>query len=348
MIKTASKSAVKALSEFLKLESASGVLLVAAALAAVGIANSQISHWYEGILQTHLAVTLGGFGVDKPLILWVNDGLMAIFFLLVGLELKREVIEGQLSSRDQIVLPALAAVGGLVVPAAIFWLINRDDPYAMNGWAIPTATDIAFALAVLSLLGDRVPVSLKIFLTTIAILDDLAAILVIAVFYTSDLSWQALSAAGFGIVLLFFLNRMHVQRLAAYILVGIMVWLMVLKSGVHATLAGVAVAAFIPLKSGDAHSPARHLEHSLHPWIAFAILPIFAFCNAGVSLHGVGVGMLSGGVSLGIWLGLFFGKQLGIFGMITLALSFGLARRPEGTTLPQLYAVSIICGVGFT
>lgn len=348
MVRSVNRAARQAIAEFLRLESASGLLLVAAAALAIGVANSPLQAMYDTVLQTHLTVTLGGFGVDKPLLLWVNDGLMAVFFMLVGLELKREVVDGELSSPSQLTLPALAAFGGLAVPALVFWWINRGDAAAMHGWAIPTATDIAFALAVLSLLGSRVPVSLKIFLTTIAIIDDLAAILIIAVFYSGDLSGVALAGAGLGLALLFTFNRLGVLRLAPYILVGAGIWLLVLKSGVHATLAGVAVAAFIPLKAGDQASPARQLEHNLHPWVAFAILPLFAFCNAGVSLHGAGPGTLTEGVSLGILLGLFVGKQLGVFGMTALGLGLGLARRPANTTLPQLYAVSIICGVGFT
>ena len=321
---------------------------MASALLAMAVANSPLLNVYDSLLQTRLIVTLGGLGVDKPLFLWVNDGLMAVFFLLVGLELKREVVNGELSSASQLSLPALAAFGGLGAPAIIFWLINRGDAAAMNGWAIPTATDIAFALAVLSLLGSRVPVALKIFLTTIAIIDDLAAILIIAVFYTGDLSGLALAGAGLGLALLFTFNRCGVLRLAPYILVGAGIWLLVLKSGVHATLAGVAVAAFVPLKAGDQPSPARQLEHNLHPWVAYGILPLFAFCNAGVSLRGVGLGALSEGVSLGILLGLFVGKQLGVFAMTAIGLGLGLAPRPSGSTLTQLYAVSVICGVGFT
>jgi NhaA family Na+:H+ antiporter len=348
MIKSATSSARQAIAEFLRLESSSGMLLVGGAMLAMAVANSPWQGGYDALLQTRLIVTLGGLGVDKPLVLWVNDGLMAVFFLLVGLELKREVVDGELSSPSQLTLPVLAALGGLAVPALVFWWINRGDAAAMSGWAIPTATDIAFALAVLSLLGSRVPVSLKIFLTTIAIIDDLAAILIIAAFYSGDLSGAVLAGAGLGLALLFTFNRLGVLRLAPYILVGAGIWLLVLKSGVHATLAGVAVAAFIPLKAGAQTSPARRLEHNLHPWVAFGILPLFAFCNAGVSLHGVGLNALTDGVSLGILLGLFVGKQLGVFGMTALGLGLGLARVPANTTLPQLYAVSIICGVGFT
>ncbi|HEY5776338.1 MAG TPA: Na+/H+ antiporter NhaA, partial [Xanthomonadales bacterium] len=281
-------------------------------------------------------------------LLWVNDGLMAIFFLLVGLELKREVADGQLSRPEQIALPALAAIGGLIVPAVIYWLINRGNPQGLDGWAIPTATDIAFALAILSLLGNRVPASLKIFLTTIAIFDDLAAIVIIAVFYSGDLSSASLAAAGAGIVMLFALNRMGVKSLAAYLIIGIFIWLFVLKSGVHATLAGIAVAAFIPLKDADDQSPLRHLEHILHPWVAYCVLPLFAFANAGLALAGVGVGDVTGTISTGIVLGLFLGKQLGVFGMTALVVGLGIAKKPEGSTWATLYGVALLCGVGFT
>jgi NhaA family Na+:H+ antiporter len=349
MIRTVSQSAVDALKTFLRLESAAGVLLTGAAVLAVILANSPLSWLYElGLRETHLVVTLGDAGVDKPLLLWINDGLMAVFFLLVGLELKREVVEGQLSSPAQVILPSLAALGGLAVPAGIFWLINRGDAVAMGGWAIPMATDIAFALAVLMLLGSRVPVALKVFLTTIAIVDDLAAIIVIAVFYTNQLSVLSLGLAGLGIVVLLALNRAGVQRLAAYLITGVFIWICVLKSGVHATLAGVVLAAFIPLRTDDDSSPARHLEHILHPWVALAILPIFAFANAGIALRDISMDMLTGGISLGIIAGLFLGKQLGVFGMVVLARVTGLAQLPEGTTWAQIYGIALICGIGFT
>lgn len=334
--------------EFLRLESAGGLILVSAAILALILANSPLADLYEQILKTKLTIMVESFGVSKPLVLWVNDGLMAIFFLLVGLELKREVVDGQLSRPDQIALPALAAIGGLAVPAIIYWFINRDNPQGLNGWAIPTATDIAFALAILTLLGSRVPASLKVFLTAIAIFDDLAAIIIIAVFYSSDLSTASLSAAAGGIVVLFVLNRLGVQSLAAYLLVGIFIWLFVLKSGVHATLAGIAVAAFIPIKGKDDHSPSRHLEHILHPWVAYAVLPIFAFANAGLPLAGVGLDAVTGTVSMGIILGLFFGKQIGVFGMTALAIGLGIAKKPEKTSWLMLYGVALLCGVGFT
>ncbi len=347
-IKRTSKAVNRAWREFLRLESASGLILVSAAVLALLLANSPLEHLYGYVLNMELTVMLDGFGVSKPLLLWVNDGLMAVFFLLVGLELKREVVEGQLSTPDQIILPALAALGGLVVPALIYWWINRGDSLGMNGWAVPTATDIAFALAILSLLGSRVPASLKIFLTTIAIFDDLAAILIIAVFYSADLSTASLLAAGGGIIVLFILNRIGVQHLAAYLITGIFIWLFVLKSGVHATLAGILVAAFIPLESGNEHSPSRHLEHILHPWVAYGVLPIFAFANAGISFSGVSSDVVLGTVSTGIVLGLFLGKQVGVFGMTALAIGLGIARKPEGSSWAMLYGIALICGVGFT
>lgn len=323
--------------------------MIAATVIALLMANIPAAlKAYDWFLALDLTITLGGLGVDKPLLLWINDALMVFFFMLVGLELKREVVEGQLSRPDQVILPVMAAIGGLVLPAAIFWWINGDFVSQKNGWAIPTATDIAFALAMLGLMGSRVPLSLKILLTTIAIVDDIAAIVIIAIFYTSDLSLISLALAGLGIMGLFVLNRMRVMRLAPYMLVALFIWLCVLKSGVHATLAGVVVAAFIPLKAKDDHSPARHLEHTLHPWVAFAVLPIFAFANAGVPLHGMSVEKLTNGVPMGIILGLFFGKQIGVFGMIALARLLRIAKLPEGATWAQVYGVAILCGIGFT
>ena len=335
--------------DFLKLESASGLFLILATALALIMANVPAGlQAYEWLLGLQVTVTVGGLGVDKPLLLWVNDALMVFFFMLVGLELKREVVEGQLSRPDQVVLPVLAAFGGLVVPALIFWWINGDVPQQRDGWAIPTATDIAFALAMLSLMGTRAPLSLKIFLTTIAIVDDLAAIVIIAIFYTADLSVLSLALAGLGVLGLLVLNRLRVVRIAPYMMVGLFIWLCVLKSGVHATLAGVVVAAFIPLRADDDSSPARHLEHILHPWVAFAVLPVFAFANAGVSFQGMGLDRLTQGVPLGIILGLFVGKQVGVFGMVALARALRIAQLPEGTTWGQVYGVALLCGVGFT
>ena len=349
MVVNKSKHAIDLMREFLRLESASGTLLIAATVLALIMANIPSAlQAYDWFLGLHLTITVGGLGVDKPLLLWINDALMVFFFMLVGLELKREVVEGQLSKPDQVILPIMAALGGLVLPAVIFWWINGDFVSQKNGWAIPTATDIAFALAMLGLLGSRAPLSLKIFLTTIAIIDDIAAIFIIAVFYTSDLSLLSLALAGIGIIGLALLNRMKVMRLAPYMLIALFIWLCVLKSGVHATLAGVVVAAFIPLRPGDDHSPARHLEHTLHPWVAFAVLPVFAFANAGVPLAGMSIEKLSNGVPLGIILGLFFGKQFGVFGMVLLARLLGIAKLPDNTTWGQIYGVALLCGIGFT
>ena len=349
MIKAKSQNALTAMREFLRLETAGGILLISATALALLMANIPVFfRGYEWFLGLHLTVTLGGLGVDKPLLLWINDALMVFFFMLVGLELKREIVEGELSRPDQVILPILAAIGGLVVPALIFWYINGDIVSQKNGWAIPTATDIAFALAILTLMGSRVPVALKIFLTTIAIIDDLAAIVIIAIFYTYDLSLLSLVLAGLGIIGLVILNRMKVMRLAPYMLLGLFIWLCVLKSGVHATLAGVVVAAFIPLQADNDQSPARHLEHMLHPWVAFAVLPIFAFANAGVSFQGMSLAKLSNGVPTGIILGLFLGKQLGVFGMVGLARLLRVAELPKGTTWGQIYGVAVLCGVGFT
>ncbi len=342
------KTVIDAWREFLRLESAGGLLLCAAAATALVLANLPVADYYHGILALMLTVSIGDVGVSKPLLLWINDGLMAVFFLLVSLELKREVLEGELSSASQVVLPVLAALGGLLVPALLYLYVNRDNPAGTDGWAIPTATDIAFALAVLSLFGKRVPASLKVFLATIAIVDDLAAIIIIAVFYSADLSSTALAAAGFGVAVLFLLNRYGVRSLAAYLLTGSLIWFFVLKSGVHATLAGVAVAMFIPLECRNDHSPARHLEHILHPWVAFGILPLFAFANAGVSLSGLGSQGLSGPISLGILAGLFLGKQAGVFLMTVLAIGLGVAKKPEGSNWLMLYGIALICGVGFT
>ncbi|MEQ8496965.1 MAG: Na+/H+ antiporter NhaA, partial [Gammaproteobacteria bacterium] len=300
--------------EFLRLEAAAGILLMAATAAALLASNTPLAIWYDRLLIVHLAVLVDGVGIDKPLFLWVNDGLMAVFFLLVGLEIKREVLEGELSNRSQILLPGLGAIGGFVLPALIYLAFTHDDPAARQGWAIPAATDIAFALGVLSLLGSRVPQSLRMFLTSLAIFDDLGAIIVIAIFYTADLSLGALAVAGGGIVALVALNRSGVRSIIPYLLIGVVVWVGVLKSGVHATLAGVVVALCIPL-AADArgHSPLRWLEHALHPWVAYLVLPVFAFVNAGVPFKGLDPALVVSAVPLGIASGLFLGKQLGVF-----------------------------------
>jgi NhaA family Na+:H+ antiporter len=348
MLKVASNKAKEALQEFLKLESAGGVLLAGAAVLALLLANSPLDRWYAQLLQVQVTMTVGGFGVDKALLLWINDGLMAIFFLLVGLELKREVVEGQLSSLAQLALPAMAAIGGVIAPAVIYVFMTQGAAEAKGGWAIPTATDIAFALAVLTLLGSRVPVALKVFLATVAVIDDLLAIVIIAVFYSADLSVHAGLVALGGVALLVLLNRLGVTRIAPYMIVGTLIWLAVLKSGVHATLAGVIVAACIPLKADDNRSPARHLEHTLHPWVAFGVLPVFAFANAGVPLLNLGAAAFTNVVSTGIAAGLFLGKQVGVFGLTALALATGMAKMPRGMNWGLFWGAALLCGIGFT
>ena len=348
MLKVASNKARETLQEFLKLESAGGILLAVAAALALVLANTPLAGAYQALLDIAVTVKVGGFGVDKALLLWINDGLMAIFFLLVGLELKREVVEGQLSSLAQLTMPAMAAIGGVAVPALIYVLISNGVPEAKGGWAIPTATDIAFALAVLTLMGSRVPISLKIFLATVAVIDDLMAIIIIAVFYTYDLSINAGLVALSGIAVLVALNRFGVTRIAAYMIVGTVIWLAVLKSGVHATLAGVVVAACIPLRADDDSSPARHLEHVLHPWVAFGVLPVFAFANAGLPLLDLGAAAFTNAITVGIAAGLFFGKQIGVFGMTALALMTGRAKMPRGLNYGMLWGASLLCGIGFT
>jgi NhaA family Na+:H+ antiporter len=338
------------IADFLKLESAGGLLLVAAAALALICSNSPLQQAYDDLLKIHVEMRFGSFALAKPLLLWINDGLMAIFFLLVGLEVKREVIEGELSTPAQIVLPVAAGLGGMIVPAVIYFIFNRGNAAALNGWAIPTATDIAFALGVLSLLGKRVPVSLKIFLTAVAIADDLGAIVIIALFYTAELSIAMLFLAAVAIAVLIALNLQKVTRIAPYVMVGVILWVFVLKSGVHATLAGVAIAFAVPLKTTDAQgtAPLHQLEHSLHPWVAFGVLPIFAFANAGVSFAGVTLTALAEPLPLGIAVGLFAGKLVGVFGASAMLIRLGLAKLPEGAGWLQLIGVAALCGVGFT
>ena len=331
-------------------DSAGGVLLVFMTMVAMILANSPFVGVYEDFLATPVQVRVGDLNIAKPLLLWINDGLMAIFFFLIGLEIKREVLTGSLSSPSQVVLPGIAAVAGIAAPAMVYLWFNGQDAVAIEGWAIPSATDIAFALGVFTLFGSRVPLSLKLFLLSVAIFDDIGAIMIIALFYSSDLSTLSLIVAGSGLLTLFAFNRLSVRSQAAYIIVGTVVWVAVLKSGVHATLAGFAIAWFIPLKlkNNDGHEMLPHLEHSLHPWVSFAILPLFAFANAGISLTGVSLDALLNPVPLGIAAGLFVGKQVGIFGACWLAIKLGLAKLPEGATWMQFYAVTILCGIGFT
>ncbi|HEK0905687.1 TPA: Na+/H+ antiporter NhaA [Pseudomonas putida] len=338
------------INRFLQLESASGLLLIIAAVIALIVNNSPLSHLYMGFLDVPVAVQIGALQIAKPLLLWINDGLMALFFLLIGLEVKREVLEGQLSKPSQIILPATAAVGGMLVPALIYWFINRDNPATLAGWAIPTATDIAFALGVLALLGKRVPVSLKLFLMTLAIIDDLGAIIIIALFYSGELSNVALMLAGACLLALLGMNRLGVKKLAPYLIVGLVLWVCVLKSGVHATLAGVALAMFIPLGTGDKKnaSPLLTLEHALHPWVAYAILPLFAFANAGVSLTNASAESFTHSVPMGIAIGLLLGKTVGVFGLTWMAIKLRLAALPAGANWGQVFGVAILCGIGFT
>ena len=341
--------ALRALQDFLRLEAAGGLVLMAAAVVAMAVANSPLADAYTRLLDLPVETRIGPLEIAKPLLLWINDGLMAIFFFLVGLELKREMLEGHLSSVRRATLPALAAIGGMLAPAIVYVAFNRGDAEAMNGWAIPAATDIAFALGVLSLLGERVPTALKAFLLSVAVFDDLGAIVVIALFYTSSLSLQALGVAALFLVALGLLSWFGVRKPAAYIVLGVPLWVAVLKSGVHATLAGVVLALFIPLReTAHDHSPLRHLEHRLHPWVAFGVLPIFAFANAGVSLRGLSLADLAHPVPLGIALGLFAGKQIGIMLTSWLAVRLGLAALPAGTGWRPLYGVSLLCGIGFT
>jgi NhaA family Na+:H+ antiporter len=331
-----------------KLESSGGIVLCAAAAVAIVMANTRLGALYTRLLEVPLAIQVGDLAIAKPLLLWVNDGLMAIFFLVVGLEVKREVLEGDLSSVSSAALPAIAAVGGMVGPVLVYIACVWTDAGALRGWAIPAATDIAFALGVLALLGPRAPPSLKIFLLALAIIDDLGAIVIIAAFYTADLSVMALALAGIGVVALVVLNLTGVTRRAAYMLVGVFVWVCVLKSGIHATLAGVAVGLAVPLRASSGESPLQSLEHDLHPWVAFGVLPIFAFTNAGVRLTDIALGDLLDPIQLGIGLGLFLGKQIGVIGSIWLVVRLGLGALPEGATWRQVYGMALLTGVGFT
>ncbi len=327
--------------DFFKLESAGGIILVIAAVVAMTIANSPSNDVYQGVLHSYVM----GMSVSH----WINDGLMAVFFLLIGLEVKRELLEGALKSRETAIFPAIAAVGGMLAPALIYVLFNAGDPEAIQGWAIPAATDIAFALGIMALLGKRVPVSLKVFLLALAIIDDLGVVVIIALFYTSDLSTMALVVGFIMTAVLFVMNAKHVTKISLYTVVGLILWVAVLKSGVHATLAGVVIGFAIPLKGkAGEHSPLKHMEHALHPYVAFAILPLFAFANAGISLDGVSMSGLASTLPLGVALGLLVGKPLGIFSFSVAAVKLGVAKLPEGINFKHIFAVSILCGIGFT
>lgn len=341
---------LSAIKEFLNYEGSSGILLLVGTALAMVAENTAARGLYDALLNIPVEIKIGQFEIAKPLLLWINDGLMAIFFFLIGLEIKREVLAGELSEPARVVLPVIAAVGGMFMPAAIYSFINWGDSVAMKGWAIPSATDIAFALGVLSLLGNRVPNILKLFLLTLAIVDDLGAIVIIAGVYTSDLSLSSLLVAGIVILLLFVLNRKGVLNLAPYLLLGVILWVAVLKSGVHATLAGVITALFIPFRKqpGEKKTQLEILEHDLHPAVAYGILPLFAFANTGVSFEGISFQSFLHPVPLGIAAGLFLGDQIGVFGFSWLAIKTGIAKLPKGVSWLQLYGVALLCGIGFT
>ena len=333
---------------FMKLESAGGILLLATAIIAMLVANSPLAELYSALLETTVAVQVGALSINKPLLLWINDGLMAVFFFLVGLEVKREVMEGELSSFSQIVLPGIGALGGMIMPAAIYASMNWSDPIALDGWAIPVATDIAFALALLSVFGSRVPTALKVFLLTLAIFDDLAAIIIIALFYSGDLSLSALFIGALALIFAITMNRIGVTHTSSFILLGVVLWIAVLKSGVHATLAGVLIAFCIPMRNEQGKSPLRELEHDLHGPVAFVILPVFAFANAGLSLSGISIENLTHPVTVGVVSGLLIGKPLGILVFVGLAVAFRFVQLPNNVNWVQLLGVAFACGIGFT
>ncbi|WP_145588548.1 Na+/H+ antiporter NhaA [Yersinia aldovae] len=334
--------------QFLRQEAAGGLILIFAAVVALFMANSSLHGLYQSFLDVPVSVKIASLDISKPLLLWINDGLMAIFFLVVGLEVKRELMEGSLAGRDKAVFPAIAALGGMLAPALIYLLFNGADEITRQGWAIPAATDIAFALGVMALLGNRVPTSLKVFLLALAIIDDLGVIVIIALFYTHEVSLLALGLAAAAIALLAYMNWCGVGKTSAYLLVGLVLWVCILKSGVHATLAGVIVGFMIPLHTKDKRSPSESLEHGLHPWVAYLILPLFAFANAGVSLQGVSLSGLTSLLPMGIAAGLFIGKPLGIFLFSWLAVKLGIAKLPDAINFKQIFAVSVLCGIGFT
>jgi Na+:H+ antiporter, NhaA family len=338
------------IASFFKFESSGGILLFISAFLAILLANSDFDRYYQLLLSTPVEIRVGTFEIAKPLLLWINDGLMAIFFFLIGLELKRELLEGELSDSRKIILPGVGAIGGMVVPALIYVYFNHDDPVAIKGWAIPAATDIAFALGVLTLLGPRVPASLKIFLTSLAIFDDIGAILIIAFFYTSNISLLGIAVVVACIPILVYLNKCNVISKSPYILVGIIMWVATLKSGVHATLAGVLLAMFIPIRSNSNpdYSPLKSLEHDLHSVVAFFVLPVFAFANAGINFSGVTVEHVFHGVPIGIALGLFVGKQVGVFGFCWFFIALKVTDLPKNLSWLSLYGTSALCGIGFT
>lgn len=327
-----------------------GILLMCAAIAALLIDNSPLAWLYDAVLNTPVVMQVSAIKIDKPLLLWINDGLMAVFFLLVALEIKQELLEGKLSTWKQSALPLFAAMGGMALPAIIYVALNYNDPGAIRGWAIPAATDIAFALGVLALLGSRVPVALKVFLLAVAIIDDLGAILIIAFFYTENISLMALAVAAGGTAVLVALNQTGVNRMWPYLLVGVVLWVAVLKSGVHATLAGVVVGLLLPIRGKTADKPSlvKNLTHTLHNPVNLAIMPIFAFANAGVNLAGFSLGALLAPLPLGIMLGLFVGKQIGVVGLAWVAVKSGIAKMPDGVNWTHIYGAALLAGIGFT
>lgn len=334
--------------QFFAMESSSGILMIIATLFAMSIANTPLQHFYNLFLELPLTIAIGNFSIAKPLLLWINDGLMAVFFFMIGLELKREFVEGELSDIKKVSLPAIAALGGMLVPALIYTAFNYNDAIAMKGWAIPAATDIAFSLGVLSLLGTRVPVSIKIFLTSIAIFDDLGAIIIIAFFYTANLSFTALAASLLCVPILLFLNWKGITAKSLYVLTGIIMWAAMLKSGVHATLAGVLLALCIPMNAKNGTSPLKEFEHDIHHAVAFIILPLFAFSNTGINFKGMTADHLLHNVPIGIATGLFIGKQAGIFVFSYLGSKFHLGSLPSHTNWGMVYGTSLLCGIGFT
>lgn len=351
------RTLVSMLHDFFQTTTAGGIVLIAASVLALLIANIPFLYGLYDYALNNINFRIGfmstqGYDAElnKSILLWINDGIMAIFFLLVGLEIKRELVEGELSSRERAVLPFLAAIGGMLVPALVYAFINKDSPDNLHGWAIPAATDIAFALCVVGMLGSRVPMSVKILLMAIAVIDDLGAIIVIALFYGHGFHFEPLFGAAAALLVLFIMNRKNITSSAPYIIFGVFLWVAILQSGLHATLAGVITALFIPLQSKRErfHSPLKRLEHGLHPWVAFLVLPIFGFANAGVPFTGMGLDSFIDPVSMGIWAGLLLGKPLGIFTVIYLAIQFKLSPMPEGANYRHIFGMSILCGIGFT
>lgn len=339
---------IRQIKNFLKLESSGGILLFTAAILAIICANTSVQSVYFDFLQTQVVLKVGAFAIDKPLLMWINDGFMAVFFVLVGLEVKREMFEGSLSSVRKASLPAFAAFGGMIVPALIYYFINHHDPELVRGWAIPMATDIAFALGIVALLSKQVPLPLKMFLLALAIIDDIGAIVVIAIFFSHEMSMPALIVASLAIITLFTMNRYKVVSMIHYLIVGSILWASVLKSGVHATLAGVIIGFAIPLRGKNGETPLYHLEHILAPWCSFVILPLFAFANAGVSFDGMSLEKLTSPVPLGIAFGLFIGKPVGVFLFSYVAVLLRLAGLPQGVNFKQIFAIAVLCGIGFT